>query len=239
MLERALVGLQEGTGFSRWKGLSLTSALWDRVLVLTVSWLLIYMIKDVLRKDGLKAQAHHWQKKHTASSQWRLCVSQHCFSCETSWISTKKRQDAPETVGFYSVTWNKWKQCVLEWNIGSMRMFGSECFASSVVFSHWTNFLCVLIHPPSRHWTNVTNAWLRGVEGAVCSQQDCRTLANTAYESTWEQTHTLLFHPILSLSFSVKAWQVQTPVYNRVGIKEVLLKKTEERKWWLSIFNNK
>ncbi len=74
VLERAVVGLQEGTGFSRWKDLSLTSALWDRGLVLTVSWLLIYMIKDVLRKDGLKAQAHHWQKKHTASSQWRLCV---------------------------------------------------------------------------------------------------------------------------------------------------------------------
>lgn len=225
MLERALGGLQEGTGFSRWKGLSLTSALWDRGLVLTVSWLLIYMIKDVLRKDSLKAQAHHWQKKkHSFLTMAIVFVSALLFMW--NFLEKHKKNDnldrmLHKIVGFYSFSDHLLHETYGQWglkrNIWSMHLFGSKQLFFFTRFSHWMHF--VFIDSSTQQTLNKCYKSLaKRSRGSVCSQQGYRTLANTAYESTWEHTHIA----ILSLFFSVKAWQVQIPVYNRAEIKEVL-----------------
>lgn len=199
--KRALGGLQEETGFSRWKGLSLTSALWDTGLVLTVSWLLIYMIKDVLRKDGLKAQAHHWQKKHTASSQWRLCASQHRFSCETSWVSIKKDyldrmlQKLWACTHFKIINGSKCKQyaSVWKWMVLLFHLF----------FFHWTHFYVYwFIHPTDTEQTLQMLGWeeQRGLFVHSRTAVHWPTLHMKALENRHTHCYSIPFSHCLSLS---------------------------------------
>lgn len=111
-------------------------------------------------------------------------------------------------------------------------------FVSSVVFSHWTHFYVYwFIRPADTEQTLQTFGWeeKRGLSVHSRTAVHWPTLRMKALENR----HSHCYSNPFSQCLSVKAWQVHTPVYNGVGIKEVLLKKTEERKWWLSIFNDK